>query len=342
MGSSRFPPLLLLIAVCTVFSAAGTARAQQGIVAVLPGCGNVDASLILGARSQLVRVLGTRLRVTDMDRRPQVPLPPLADVMRLGQALHVPIVLVFRIEREGIQTTVLIFGFASATGAPVLAVQQSTTSGPEALPGMIDRLAHQILSKLTGTENRALGFVRNGTVPFSAPAPPSQPVAPVCVPPAHGTPHSQNGVGARLGLFMPVGSAGPTPAVMSSIAVGLSADRMSYLFDAMFEYGAADDAHLTSLGAGVYLPFDEKQSTYYLGVQLKMTHFRLGGQGQQGLMGMPVVGYLMNRFEIVRIRVEGGYFFGIAPREKSEDRLFPGSGTERSAHGAHVSLGVWF
>src|SRR5262245_45389034 len=122
----------------------GAAFAQSGTVVVLPASGsNVSEVIIYQARALLVQGLARverRVRVVDLDRAPRATPLELETAVNLGRSLQGNAVLFLNVARDAASTTITVTTHSTRDGSQTSLVSEVTTAGPEALPGMIDRI----------------------------------------------------------------------------------------------------------------------------------------------------------------------------------------------------------
>ena len=65
-----------------------------------------------------------------------------------------------------------------------------------------------------------------------------------------------------------------------------------------------------------------------------------GGQGAEGFVLTPTVGWSWRRKDSLGLRIEGGVFYNLY-EERSADRLIPGSAEPHRSYGFELWVGTW-
>jgi hypothetical protein len=292
----------------------------------LPASGRDVASAVLQrARSLLVERLGRpdRFRVIDLDR-PPTPLPrPPREAAGLAMQMGADLMVALDVSHVAGQTTFDLSCWVVTTGAPVCHVREVTSAGPEVLPHLAEWVALRLMRELG--EDRTLGAVRAERA-------------------ASGRRAGSRafGAGVRAGVIVPMRSPADETTALSSLGLLFTANAGPVLVDFGADYAmGTGGSHLGGLGLGMLVPLGRDGALPYLGTALWWVDQRLGGRGARGLQLRPTLGVSWMRSDGIRVRAEAGYFVDLF-RELEEDRLIPGSGEPRVAHGFISGVGATF
>jgi hypothetical protein len=148
-------------------------------------------------------------------------------------------------------------------------------------------------------------------------------------------------LGVRAELLVPMDAPVPDRTPLGGFGLLLAIDGGFVLADVGVERATGGDRSLTSGSLAAYAPLATGNTLPYLGGGVRWVSQHLGGQGASGLQLRPALGMLWGRRDIVRLRLEAGYFVDLFA-ERTLDRLIPGSAAPHYAHGATLAMGMTF
>jgi hypothetical protein len=309
----RWLPVLL---VCL---APAAARAER--VLVLPASGTgVSTEIIQSTRALFVKRLAeqnVRLTVIDRERPPTDRPPAPSDVMVLGLSAGADATILLDLSRADGSTTLSVTGLGVPGGERLFQYRQATTAGPEILPSLVE------MAVLT-----ALNQPRAAPAPLGAAVP------------------RQLFLGARAGAQIPREKAGPAQIALPGMGLFLMGEFQRLFVDIGVTHNSAeqgdsvDRGHSTTFGVGAYLPFNVEPTAPYLGATLRWQWSRYGGQGAQGFVITPTVGWSWRRKSSLGLRIEGGVFYNLY-EERAVDRLIPGAAAPHRSYGFELWVATW-
>ena len=298
--------------------APAVARAETVLVLPASGAG-VSSEIIQSARALFVNKLSkadARLTIIDRDRPPTPDAPERSMTMMLGMQARADAAILVDLRRAGGATMLTVTGLGVPAGDRLFLFQQSTTAGPEVIPTLVDAAVASAVTK-QGSERVA---------------PPAEP--------------RLTFFGARAGIRMPREAAGPTDTALFGMGLFIVKEFSSLFVDVGFTVNSADEGdnddrgNVTAFGLGAYMPFLNAPTAPYLGASLRWQHSRFGGQGADGFVVTPTLGWSWRRKDSLGFRIEGGVFYNLY-EERTLDRLIPGSGAGKRNYGFDLWVATW-
>jgi hypothetical protein len=313
----RWLPALLILTVPAV------TRAETVLVLPASGAG-ISSQFIQSARALFVGRLARedgRLTILDRERPPTTePFDP-AQALALGMYSQAQAVILFDLRREAGTTTLTVTGLGVPAGERLFQYRQGTTAGPEVMPSLIEGAVAAVFSRQGGG-------------------------GPAGCPPTTPPPPRQTFFGARAGGRAPFNKAGDTDRAIFGMGLFLVKEFSRLFVDIGFTHNSADRGdnddrgNATAFGLGLYLPFTPESTAPYLGASLRWQHSRFGGQGADGFVITPALGWSWRRKESLGLRVEGGVFYNLY-EERALDRLVPGAAQPFRSWGIDLWVATW-
>jgi hypothetical protein len=291
-----------------------TARAETALVLPASG-GGVSSAIIGSARALFVVRLAQeapRLRVIDMDR-PPISTPALAGLaVVLGHQAGADVVISLDLRRSDPTTTLSVTAWGLPDGELLFKDADSTTSGPEVIPAMVQAAVVKLLGAAQRTSQR------------------QQSLAPRTL-----------FLGVRGGVRAPRETAGPTPVALGGAGLFLVLQQTRLSAEIGFDHVESAHATSTRLGLALALPFEpEAASGLSLGAGLHWQWSRFGGQGAGGFVVTPSLAWTWHRKESLGLRFEGGVFYDLYA-ERALDRLIPGAAEPHRSYGLELWVATW-
>lgn len=300
------------------------AVARAEAVLVLPASGSgISPDIIQSARALFVTRLAAQapqLTIIDRDRPPTEQWIDGPTAMLLAVQARAQAVIVFDLRREQAITTLTVTGVGVPQGERLFQHRQRTTLGPEMMPSLID-----------GAVTAAM--IRQGAQPQACPeVKPAEP--------------RQTFFGARAGVRIPRNRPGPTDTALTGIGVFVVRELPRLFVQLGLTHNSADRGdnddrgNVTAFGLGLYLPFTAEATAPYLGASLGWQHSRFGGQGADGFVVGPALGWSWRRKQSLGLRIEAGAFYNLYD-ERGVDRLIPGSAQPYRSWGFDLWVATW-
>lgn len=310
--SRRWLPALLI---CV---APAVARAETLLVAPATGAG-VSIEIIQSTRALFVQRLARqegRLQIIDQERPPlPEPLTP-ENAVWLGMQARAEATILLDLRRTSGTTVLTVTGVGVPNGERLFHYQQPTTAGPEVIPAMVDAAVG------------AASVRRGGDRTFTPPTP------------------RQTFLGARAGVRIPRATPGEIDTAIFGMGLFVVKDFNRSFVEIGFTVNSADrgdnddQGNATAFGLGFYLPFTVEPTSPYLGASLRWQHSRFGGQGADGFVITPSLGWSWRRKESLGLRIEGGVFYNLY-EERELDRLIPAGAAPHRSWGFDLWLATW-
>jgi hypothetical protein len=312
-GLRRWLPVLL------IGLAPALARAETVLVAPATGAG-VSSEIVRSARALFINRLSrqeTRLLIIDHDR-PPTPEPLLPEnALLMGMQARAEAVILVDLRRSDGATTLKVTGLGIPRGERLFEYRQATAAGPEVIPALVDAAVVAALTRR--------GSDRPVTI-FSGPR--------------------MTFFGARAGVRVPRETAGDTDTALLGMGLFVVKNFSRLFVDIGFTINSADRGdnddrgNVTAFGLGAYLPFVAEANAPYLGASLRWQHSRFGGQGADGFVVTPSLGWSWRQKDSLGLRIEGGVFYNLY-EERGLDRLIPGSTAAHRSYGLDLWLVTW-
>jgi hypothetical protein len=309
--SRRWLPVLLLCLMPAV------ARAERVLMLPASGAG-VSAEIIQSTRALFVSRLAPRdprLLIVDMERAPTPEPPPLEQVMSMGLHAQAQAAIQLDLRRDSGTTWLTVTGLGVPTGEQLFQFRHGTPAGPEILPALVELAVARSLS-------------RQGSPPAAPPEP------------------RRTFLGARAGIKIPRETPGATDTALFGMGIFVVEEFSRVFVEIGVSHNSADRGdnddrgNVTSFGLGAYLPFVIEPTAPYLGASLRWQHSRFGGQGADGFVISPALGWSWRRKDSLGFRVEGGAFYNLY-EERKVDRLIPGSAEPVRSYGFELWVATW-
>lgn len=322
-GLVRLLGLLAAVVMMMVMPAPGHAASRT--VVVFPVAGDNVAPEILRATGELLRDHLQRTGMYNVVVPPPGPgettEPSPAQAAQQAAALGGDLAVVLRITHFGTSARIRLNAYAVPSGQVAYWDSIVTSSGPDELDTVVQRLVHAMVTGKPVRESAEIDTVTDKegqTLNRRA---------------------ANRSFGVHVFTLLPLHTADDTFSAVPGGGIFWLYDARSWMADVSFDLGGRD-GHVYYDGAiGGYYPFLREDITPYVGGVVRLAYMQLGGAGSGGITLQPTAGILIGRLSSVQLRGEAGYFFntfGERPPSTSVDQ------SQRYGHGFTVEIGLGF